>query len=43
MSQNLIWGIVFVLCYEEEGILEEKNTKKSQKLPVFYHKIQTGA
>ena len=37
-----IWALVFILCYVEEGILKKKY-KKSQKLPVFYHKIETKA
>ena len=40
----LIHGLVFVLLYLEDGKLEKKNNKrKSQKLPVFCHKIKTKA
>ena len=42
MSQNFDLGLsfCFMLC---RGMNFEKEYKKSQKLPVFYHKIKTRA
>ena len=42
LFQNFDIRLSFCFMFVEKGILKKKY-KKSQKLPVFYHKIKTRA
>ena len=41
VSQNFELGLSFCFMVCRRRNFEKKNTKKSQKLSVFYHKIKT--